>query len=790
MKIRIFSCLVVSVLFVHNSSGQSYVPLLNDTKMKVQPVITTETYAFPLSDVKLLAGPFHHAMERDVEYLLQLDPDRLLHRFRLFAGLTPKGPLYPGWESETLSGHTLGHYLSACALHYAASGDIRFKEKTDYVVNELALCQQARKTGYVGSIPKEDSVWLDVSKGNIRSAGFDLNGLWSPWYTLHKVISGLLDAYLYADSNKAKEVVIRFADWADHITEGLNDEQRQKMLACEFGGMNEALINVYAITGNKKYLEVADRFYHKAIMDPLANQQDQLSGKHSNTQIPKIIGAARRFELTQNEKDKVIAEFFWNTIVNKHTYVMGGNSEYEYLTDAGKLNNHLSQNTAETCNTYNMLKLTRHLFSWQPHANLFNFYERALFNNILSSQHPQSGMMCYFTPLRMGAKKEFSLPFDSFWCCVGSGIENHVKYGEAIYNRGKDGSVYVNLFIASELNWKENKVQIRQQTSFPNDDNVTLIIQSPKPQKFTLRIRKPEWVVTARFKINNKIIQPVLEANGYWTISRTWKNDDKVEIVLPMQLHSESMPDNANRIAVLYGPIVLAGDLGTNKPDPVKGIPVFVNEYKNVIDWVQPVEKKNLTFQAKGVSTTGDVMFSPLYQFTDHYYSVYWDQFTTQSWAEQQATYEAEKERIRKLEERTIDVLRLGEMQPERDHQVTGERTTKGEDNDRTYRDADERGWFSFQMKVDPSIKNTLMLTYWGSERGRKMFDILVDDIKIGTQELNSNDPGKFFDINYELSPELIKNKATITVKLVALPGKRVGALYGARVVRSEGVEK
>ena len=784
MKIRIITCLVACMLFAHKAKSQSYVPLWNDPKMKVQPAITPEAFAFPLSDVKLLEGPFNHAMQRDVEYLLQLDPDRLLHRFRLFAGLTPKAPIYTGWESETLSGHTLGHYLSACAMYYAATGDVRFKEKTDYVVEELGLCQAARKTGYVGSIPREDSVWNEVSKGNIRTAGFDLNGLWSPWYTLHKVFSGLLDAYLYADNEKAKEVVIKFADWTDHITSGLNDEQLQKMLACEFGGMNDALLNVYAITGNKKYLTVADRFYHKAIMDPLANQQDQLSGKHSNTQIPKIIGAARRFELTQDAKDKIISEFFWNTVVHNHTYVMGGNSEYEYLTEAGKLNNHLSQNTAETCNTYNMMKLTRHLFSWQPKAELFNFYERALYNNILSSQHPQSGMMCYFTPLRMGAKKDFSTPFDSFWCCVGSGIENHVKYGEAIYNRGKDGSVYVNLFIASSLNWKEKNITITQQTTFPQSESVFLSVNTNKPQKFILRIRKPEWVNTAQFKINKKIIHPALEANGYWSISRTWKKEDNVEILLPMQLRTESMPDNPNRIAVLYGPIVMAGDLGTTKPDPVKGIPVFINEHKNVTEWVQPVNKNNLTFQAKGVSTTGDITFSPLYQFTDHYYSVYWDQFTTQSWAQQQAAYEAEKERLRKLEERTIDVLRLGEMQPERDHNVTGEKTVSGEDNDRTYRDADERGWFSFQMKVMADTKNTLMLTYWGSERGRKMFDIFADDIKIGTQELNSNDPGKFFDVNYMLPPELIKNKATITVKLVALPGKRVGALYGARVIR------
>jgi hypothetical protein len=299
-----------------------------------------------------------------------------------------------------------------------------------------------------------------------------------------------------------------------------------------------------------------------------------------------------------------------------------------------------------------------------------------------------------------------------------------------------------------------------------------------------MRIRKPAWVDAAQFKVNKKLIQPVLEKNGYWSIDRTWKNGDNIEIVLPMKLQTEPMPDNTNRIALLYGPIVLAGDLGTTKPDPVKGIPVFVNEHKNVTDWVQPIDKKNLVFKTKDVSTTGDITFRPLYQFTNHYYSVYWDQFTTQSWAQQQAVYEAEKERLRKLEERTIDVLRLGEMQPERDHNVTGEKTVSGEANDRTYRDADEQGWFSFKMKVQPTTENTLMLTYWGSERGRKMFDILVDDIKIGTQELNSNDPGKFFDVNYVLAAELIKTKTSVTIKLVALPGKRVGALYQARVVR------
>ena len=763
------------------SFTQNYVPLLQEANMKVIPQ-NLKTYALPLDNVILLDGPFKNAMQRDVDYLMQLEPDRLLHRFHAFAGLKPKAAIYSGWESETLSGHTLGHYLSACALHYASTGDARFKERSDYIVNELALCQQARKTGYIGSIPREDSVWNEVAKGNIRTAGFDLNGLWSPWYTLHKVYSGLMDAYLYTGNQQAKEVVIRFADWADELTSKLNPDQLQNMLNCEFGGMNEALLNVYAITGNKKYLVAADRFYHKAVMDPLAAETDQLSGKHSNTQIPKIIGAARRFELTQTTSDKTIAEFFWNAMVNHHTYVMGGNSEYEYLSAPDKLTQHLSDNTAETCNTYNMLKLTRHLFSWQPKAELFHFYERALYNNILSSQHPQTGMMCYFTTLRMGARKQFSDPFDSFWCCVGSGIENHVKYGEAIYNAGADGSLYINLFIASTLNWKNAGLQLTQQTVFPYGDEVTITIQSIKTKKTKVSIRKPLWAANPTVLINQKPIVPTEEA-GYWVIDRTWKKGDVIKLSLPMHLYTETMPDNPNRIAVKYGPIVLAGDLGTTKPDPSKGIPVLVNEYKPVSNWIEGANKP-LTFKTTGMQSASGIEFKPLFGFTDNYYSVYWDQFTTQTWAEQQVAYEAEQQRLRELEARTIDVLRLGEMQPERDHNLQSERSSIGEANDRTYREADEHGWFSFEMKVNPAEKNVLMFTYWGSERGRKMFDILVDGEKIGTQELNNNDAGKFFDVAYTLDTDKLKDKQSVTIKLIALPGKRVGAVYTVRTVK------
>lgn len=752
--------------------------------MKIRPVIPIQAYSFDLRDVQLLDGVFKDAQGRDVKYMLQLEPDRLLHRFRLYAGLQPKAPVYTGWESETLSGHTLGHYLSACAMHYAATGDKQFKDRVDYMVEELARCQQARKTGYVGSIPGEDSVWVDVSRGNIRSAGFDLNGVWSPWYNLHKTFAGLIDAYLYADNQKALDVVVKFSDWADNLTKQLTEEQLQKMLACEFGGMNDALANVYAITGDKKYLETSNRFYHKAIMDPLSRKEDILSGKHSNTQIPKIIGSARLYELTGDEKDKTIADFFWNTVVSDHTYVNGGNSEYEYLSEPGKLANHLSNNTAETCNTYNMLKLTRHLFAWNPTATSGDYYERALFNHILASQNDE-GMMCYFMPMRMGAKKEFSTPFDAFWCCVGSGLENHVKYGEHIYARGADGSLYVNLFIASELNWKEKGIVVKQATNFPNSDTVRFSIRAPKPVMLKLKIRKPNWAKRVNVLINNKQITVAADLQGFLVIEREWNKSDQLELVLHRQLYTESTPDNKDRIAILYGPLVLAGDLGTQKPDAVSGVPVFVNERREVSSWVQPVKDKSLTFQTASAGVPTNVTLRPLYQFKDNYYSVYWDQFTAEGWKTQQAAYEAEKEKEKELERRTVDVVRFGEMQPERDHNVKGEKTWVGEANDRTFREADEHGWFSCDLKIMADEENTVMFTYWGSERGRKMFDIFADDVKIGTQELNSNDPGRFFDVTYKLSEEVTKGKQKVTLKFVALPGKRVGAVYSCRIVKN-----
>lgn len=798
-KIKFLSFLILITAFCFTIQAQSYIPVKIDSRVKIAPVIDMKAYAFDLSDVKLLdESPFKNAMDLDAAYLLELEPNRLLHRFYKNAGLTTKGDVYGGWESEGLSGHTLGHYLSACAMFYVTSGNPEFKKRTDYIVDELERCQLARKTGYVGAIPNEDTLFNKLSRGIIKSGGFDLNGGWSPWYTVHKVMCGLVDAYLYCDNKKALQVVIKMADWTGKIVNNLTEEQRLKMLNCEYGGMNDVLVNIYSITGNKKYLELSRKFNDEFVMGKLAKRIDPMPGKHSNTNVPKAIGAARSFELTNTPDDKTIASFFWETMVHHHTYVIGGNSSYEYCGEEDKLNDRLSDNTCETCNTYNMLKLTRHLFCWQPTQELADYYERALYNHILASQNPSTGMMCYFVPLRMGTQKQFSDRFNTFTCCVGTGMENHSKYVESIYYQAKDGGLYLNLFIPSVLNWKEKGIVIRQETNFPESNKTTLLFSVKTLRQFPLYIRNPKWANNGvQIIVNGKKVTPVKDENGYLVVNRKWNNNDKVEITLPMTVHTESMPDNPNRVAFLYGPVVLAGQLGKETPDPLVGTPVLLTDNHNVSDWLVRIYNPNpktgtlvsksdqpLTFEMKGVGKPFDPIMKPFYQTYDQHYSVYFDFFTNADWSKRQSEYDAEKKRQKEIEENTIDNFRIGEMQPERDHNLkASEKSYVDEALGRTGREARAENYFSFEMKIQQGIVNNLMLTYIGDDKGRK-FDVLVDGTKIVTVDWVGGMAGKFYDLFYPIPAELIKDKTKITVRIEANYNKTAGRIFGCRIVK------
>ncbi len=780
--------LLMLAVFVFNSfaKAQTYYPQTDNNKIKVKPVIQPKAFAFDPKDVRITGGIFLKAQQADEAYLLSLSPDRFLNRFMKNAGLPPKDSAYGGWESEGVSGHSLGHYLSASSVMYASTGNEELKQKVNYIIQQLKHCQDARKTGYVGAIPKEDSIFAEVANGNINSKGFDLDGGWVPWYTVHKVLAGIEDAYLYCNNKEALTIAMKLGDWIDAKFKNLTEAQWQQMLITEQGGMNETLANLYAFTGDKKYLLLAQKFYHKEVLDTLAAHKDELAGKHSNMQIPKVIGVSRLYELTGNDKDSAIAGFFWNTVINHHTYVIGGNSNYEYFHTPDSLSKQLSANTTETCNTYNMLKLTRHLFGWQPDACYEDYYERALYNHILASQNHSDGMMCYYVPLLPGSKKVFSTPDSSFWCCTGTGMENPANYGGDIYYKGADGSLFVNLFIQSTLQWRDKNYTVAQQTAYPSSDKTAITFSTAVAKKFTVNIRRPWWATESFVVTINGIAQNISSTpSSYVSLTRVWKNGDKIEVKMPMQLYSEPIPGDPNKIAVLYGPLVLAGKVLPKNDDRLFDVPVLVTNQKNPGKWV---EKKgdSLVFQTMNVAQPYDTELIPFYAIQDEREIVYWNLYNDQQWSRRKADYEAELLRKKDLENRTIDVMRIGEMQPERDHNMQGEKTFSGSMGEYKWRDARDGGWFSFTMNVaDSSVSQQLICMYWGSD-GNREFEVLVDGERIATQLLNGSKPNEFIYETYTIPPSAMANKKTITVKLQAHEGSTAGGLFGCRVVKAK----
>lgn len=779
-------------------------PALADTlvqirpEVKVAPKVPVKAWAFALEQVRLLDGPFKRAMELDAKYLLDLEPDRLLSRFRRFSGLEPKAPEYGGWEAQTISGHTLGHYLSALSLMHASTGDRRFRDRVDYIVEELGRAQQAKGTGFVGGFPQADRLWKELGDGLIRAEPFNLNGIWVPWYTTHKLLAGLRDAYLLVSNAKAKEILVRLADWALAFSDRLSDEQLQQMLATEHGGVLESFADVYALTGEEKYLRLARRFYHRAILDPLADQKDILTGLHGNTQIPKVIGAARLYALTGDRRLMAAARFFWERVVYERSFVNGGHGENERFFARERFPELLTSRTAETCNTYNMLKLTRHLFAWDAQPAAADFYERALYNHILASQHKQSGMMIYLCSMKPGHFKVFNTPYESFWCCTGTGMESHAKYGDSIYFHDEAG-IYVNLFIASELDWREKGIKIRQETSFPEQPRTRLRFEVEKPMTVSLRIRHPWWAESAlRISVNGRRIQAPSKPGEYAVVRRQWRSGDLIEVVFPMKLRLEPLPGDANRVAVLYGPVVLAGGLGKEGMEPpmpfAKGqldydgtapaeVPVVVAAERDPERWLRR-GPGGLRFTPRPgllrvvtAETDAAPEFLPFYEIWDQRYTIYWRYFTPQAWKKTAEELLIEEQRLRALGDRLLDVFDPGRIRQEREHGFQGRFSTTGELGLRPFRQASPRGWFSFQMKVHPELPVQLVCRYWGGHRDRS-FEILVDETKIAEQSLNAPKPEEFIEEAYPIPPALTRGKEGVTVKFQARPQQDAGPVF------------
>jgi DUF1680 family protein len=781
---RLGGVLVLLVLGMLPGSALCDQSLLPAGRQKVRLAVPLAVEPFPLEDVTLLDGPFRQALERDRRYLLSLDVDRLLHTFRLNAGVPTSAEPLGGWEEPKgeLRGHFLGHYLSACALMYAATGDERLKQKGDAVVTGLAECQAKLGSGYLSAFPEE---FIDRVEARKR--------VWAPYYTLHKILAGLLDMDVYGKNPQALDMARKFGDWIVARNDRLSDERMQAMLGTEHGGMNEALANLYALTGDRKYLDASLRFNHHAVIDPAANQVDKLTGLHANTQIPKFIGNARQYELTGDETLKRAAAFFWNTVVHERSYVIGGHSNGEAFSPKETLSQALGPNTTETCNTYNMLKLTRHLFCWDPRAEYADYYERALVNHILASQDPDTGMMCYYVPLRSGSRKVYNGPLNGFWCCTGTGVENHAKYGDSIYFHANE-DLYVNLFVASELRWKEKGVTVRQETQFPEGSTSRLTFTCERPVRLGLQIRHPAWATSGfRLELNGEALEQPILAKGWITVDRTWTTGDTLAISAPFLLYTEAFRDNPHRLAFLNGPLVLCAEVDRGGP-----FPAIVSSDEELLGGISPIAGRWSTFRGSGdefrlpgEAESPGVTLEPFYAMHGaRRYVVYWDVFSPEAWRTKQGEYRADLQQDQKLDARTLDRIQPGEDQNERDHALNGEHTSAGDFSGRKWRHATDGGWFSYTLSAKPGTPLELLVTYWGGDGGNRVFDIQVEGRTIATQRLENLDPGRFVTRGYPIPADLVAGKSKVALRFQAHPDAWAGGVFELRLVRAEAEAK
>jgi uncharacterized protein len=753
-------------------------PLAGDNHLlKVEPKVPLRAEAFELSQVQLQPGPFQHARDLDKQYLLTLDVERLLRNFRVNAGLRSSAQPLGGWEAPEgeLRGHFVGHYLSACALMYASTGDRRLKEKGDAVVAGLAECQARLGSGYLSAYPES---FIDRVEKRVP--------VWAPYYTLHKIFAGLEDMYVYCGNAKALVVARKFGDWALARNSHLSDDQMEAMLGTEHGGMNETLAELYALTGDDKYLKLSLRFNHHRVIDPAVHQEDKLTGLHANTQIPKFIGTARQFELTGDPALKTASLFFWNVVTRERSYVIGGHSDGEMFSPKEHLSQALGRNTTETCNTYNMLKLTRHLFCWDPRAEYADYYERALFNHILASQDPRTGMMCYYVPLRSGSRRDYNSPNDSFWCCTGTGVENHAKYTDSIYFHN-DQELFVNLFIASELHWAARGLTLRQQTAFPESPQSELLFTCEKPVQLTLHVRHPFWA-TAGFEVEvNGQLLPATAPATFVDIPRAWKSGDRVVIRSPFQLRTEAFKDNPNRFALLYGPLVLCAAAEPRKPFPaiVADSPTLLASLKPVPGRVNTFTGPGTVFRVPGDEPGQPVTLAPFYQAADQHYVTYWDRFTPEQWDVKRHEYQQQLAAQRELEARTVDYVEAGEEQNERDHNFRGELTDTRELDDRLWRLANTNGWFAWDLKVVPNQAQVLRIEFGPSRTGNALL-VLANDTPLTAEPSDSRsaERGPMTRL-YVLPSDLLKAKDRVTVKFQARSDARGGRVASVRVLKA-----
>lgn len=763
--------------------------------------------SFPVADVRLLASPFQEAQQTDLAYLLALNPDRLLAPYLASAGLPPKAERYGNWENTGLDGHMGGHYLSALAYMYAATGDAQVQQRLKYMVDQLDACQQKSGNGYLGGVPDGPAMWAEVKAGHIKANSFGLNDKWVPLYNLHKTVAGLRDAYTVAGNAKARGMLLKLTDWFLDLTANLSDAQLQDMLRSEHGGLNEVFADVADLTHDRKYLTLAQRFSHQAVLQPLLAGQDVLNGMHANTQIPKVIGFERVAEAGGDPAWAGAAAFFWKTVVENRTVSIGGNSVSEHFNPASNFTSMLeSTEGPETCNTYNMLKLSKELYLAGGETKYLDYYERATYNHILSSQHPGQGGFVYFTPMRPRHYRVYSQPQEGFWCCVGSGLENHGKYGELVYAHRGAQELLVNLFMPSTLTWAEQGLTLMQETTFPSEERTQLKMTLKKPRTFALSIRQPRWVPVGQLqvRVNGQPVATSAAAPGYVTLARKWRSGDVVSVALPMTTTAEYLPDKSSWVSFVHGPVVLAAvtdttDLKGLRADgarmshvpsgrlyPIEEAPVLVAAGPNVAEGIKPVAGQPLTFTAAGLIDSEkyrNVQLVPFYQIHDARYMVYWPLTTPDGLLARKEELRRKDAEKRALEARTVDQVTPGEQQPESDHGFQGEQTETGIHRDRHWRHA--TGWFSYTLRNPQRNARTLRVTYAGGDKNRQ-FSILVNGRPLTQVQLAGNDSGDFYDVEYAL-PEALRQPGAptaLTVKFQAGAASTAGGVYDVRLLK------
>ncbi|SFM43744.1 hypothetical protein SAMN04487943_11832 [Gracilibacillus orientalis] len=758
-----------------------------------------------MQKVNLLDGMFKKSQQKGKEYLLYLDVDRLVAPCYEAAGKTAKKERYGGWESKGIAGHSIGHWLSAAATMYQVTGDEELKGKVEYALAELAAVQSYDKDGYVSGFPR--SCFDQVFSGEFEVDNFSLGGSWVPWYSIHKIYAGLIDVHKLTGSPLALKIVTRLADWAYHGLVNLTKKQFQRMLTCEHGGMNEAFADLYLITEDARYLELAERFYHKAVLDPLANNQDDLEGKHANTQIPKVIGVAKLYNITGKEKYKQIATFFWDQVVHHRSYAIGGNSIREHFGPENA--EELGILTTETCNTYNMLKLTEIIFRWECSAHYYDYYERALYNHILASQDPDSGMKTYFVSSEPGHFKVYHSHDNSFWCCTGSGMENPARYNRRIYEK-IDDRLYVHLFIPAEVSYENNEMIIKQQTAFPYQPSTTITIEKAGSEIKEIAIRKPAWFSDEpTIKINGNEV-PTVEDKGYLIINHSWQNGDQITYDLPLDLHRYHAKDDKKKQVIMYGPIVLAGALGReNFPEtdilddhlalnnhPLIDVPTLVTEGP-LNEWIKVNNNEKLLFETEAIGQPDHqrVKLKPFYDIHHERYTIYWNIMSNQEFKE---FGDEEKNQKARQQQIIVDEVTPNEQQPEVDHNMQARNSTSGYSNDvhSGWREARDGGYFSYDLKVDPTREMYLYVTYNKSDftieiEGKKLdrdFEIKIDGYVLAKEHFNQPNIGELYSKTYPIPTELINGKDKVAVTFAAEKNKIAGGVYHVRMLNNQSL--